>query len=76
MNNNILNTPIDYLKGLGPNRSTIIKKELNIFYFKDLINFFPNRYIDKTKYYKIKELPNISSDVQIIGKINEINENW
>jgi len=74
MNNNILNTPIDYLKGLGPNRSTIIKKELNIFYFKDLINFFPNRYIDKTKYYKIKELPNISSDVQIIGKINEINE--
>jgi ATP-dependent DNA helicase RecG len=74
MNNNILNTPIDYLKGLGPNRSTIIKKELNIFYFKDLINFFPNRYIDKTKYYKIKDLPNISSDVQIIGKINEINE--
>ena len=72
MNNNILNTPIDYLKGLGPNRSTIIKKELNIFYFKDLINFFPNRYIDKTKYYKIKDLPNISSDVQIIGKINEI----
>ena len=74
MNNNILNTPIDYLKGLGPNRSTIIKKELNIFYFKDLINFFPKRYIDKTKYYKIKDLPNISSDVQIIGKINEINE--
>ncbi|MCH1547647.1 MAG: ATP-dependent DNA helicase RecG [Flavobacteriaceae bacterium] len=70
----MLNTPIDYLKGLGPNRSTIIKKELNIFYFKDLINFFPNRYIDKTKYYKIKDLPNISSDVQIIGKINEINE--
>ena len=74
MNSNLLNTPIDYLKGLGANRSEIIKKELKIFNYKDLMNLFPNRYIDKSKYYKIKELPNFSCDVQIIGEISNIIE--
>ena len=74
MNSNLLNTPIDYLKGLGVNRSDLIKKELKIFNYKDLVNLFPNRYIDKSKYYKIKDLPKFSCDVQIIGEISEINE--
>ncbi len=74
MNQNLLNTPIDYLKGLGVNRSEILKKELKIFNYKDLINLFPKRYIDKSKYYKIKDLPNFSCDVQIIGKISNISE--
>jgi ATP-dependent DNA helicase RecG len=74
MNSNLLNTPIDYLKGLGANRSEIIKKELNIFDYKDLVNFFPKRYLDKSKYYKIKDLPNFTCDVQIIGEISNISE--
>lgn len=74
MNYNLLNTPIDYLKGLGVNRSDLIKKELKIFNYKDLVNLFPNRYIDKSKYYKIKDLPKFSCDVQIIGEISEISE--
>ena len=74
MNSNLLNTPIDYLKGLGLNRSDLIKKELKIFNYKDLVNLFPNRYIDKSKYYKIKDLPKFSCDVQIIGEISEISE--
>jgi ATP-dependent DNA helicase RecG len=74
MNSNLLNTPIDYLKGLGANRSEIIKKELKIFDYKGLVNLFPNRYIDKSKYYKIKELPNFSCDVQIIGEISNLSE--
>lgn len=74
MNYNLLNTPIDYLKGLGINRSDLIKKELKIFNYKDLVNLFPNRYIDKSKYYKIKDLPKFSCDVQIIGEISEISE--
>ena len=74
MNSNLLNTPIDYLKGLGINRSDLIKKELKIFNYKDLVNLFPNRYIDKSKYYKIKDLPKFSCDVQIIGEISEISE--
>jgi ATP-dependent DNA helicase RecG len=43
MNHNLLNTPIDYLKGLGVNRSEILKKELKIFNYKDLINLFPKQ---------------------------------
>ena len=70
MQNSILDTPIEYLKGVGPHRGDILKKELQIFTFKDLLNFYPNRYLDRTKYYKINELTyHLTSEVQIVGKI-------
>jgi ATP-dependent DNA helicase RecG len=69
MNANYLQTPVTYLKGVGPNRSEILKSELGIVTCQDLINLFPNRYIDKTRYYKINELQRGNADVQIIGKI-------
>ena len=69
MNNNILQTPITYLKGVGPNRSQLFQSELGIGTYQDLLNFFPNRYLDKTKYYKISELERNNADVQIVGKI-------
>ena len=43
MNPNFLQTPIEYLKGVGPNRADLLKKELGIFTFQDLLNLFPNR---------------------------------
>ncbi|TRO65366.1 ATP-dependent DNA helicase RecG [Christiangramia sabulilitoris] len=66
---NLLQTPIEYLKGVGPNRAEVLKKELNIRSYRDLINFFPNRYIDKTGFYKINQLQQNTSEVQIVGKI-------
>jgi ATP-dependent DNA helicase RecG len=72
MSNNLLETPIEYLKGVGPNRGTLLRKELGIFKYGDLVNFFPNRYIDRTRYYKINELQNNIAEVQIIGKIINI----
>lgn len=66
----ILHTPIEYLKGVGPHKGDLLKKELQIFTFQDLLNFYPYKYLDRTKYYTIKELsPSIASEVQIIGKI-------
>ncbi|HQE35158.1 MAG TPA: ATP-dependent DNA helicase RecG, partial [Flavobacterium alvei] len=62
-------TPIEYLKGVGPNRGTLLRKELGIHKYGHLLNFFPNRYIDRTRYYKINELQNNIAEVQIIGKI-------
>ena len=56
MNPSILQTPIDYLKGVGPNRADLLRTELGVQTYQDLINLFPNRYIDKTRYYKINEL--------------------
>ncbi|RKR13202.1 ATP-dependent DNA helicase RecG [Maribacter vaceletii] len=69
MNANYLQTPIAYLKGVGPNRANSLQSELGISCFQDLLNLFPNRYIDKTKYYKIRELQRSSADVQVVGKI-------
>ena len=69
---NLLLTPIEYLKGVGPNRGELLRKELGIYKYQDLVNFFPNRYIDRTRYYKINELQNNSAEVQIIGKIINI----
>ena len=67
--NNLLLTPIEYLKGVGPSRGELLRKELGIHKYADLINFYPNRYIDRTRYYKINELQNNVAEVQIIGKI-------
>jgi ATP-dependent DNA helicase RecG len=66
---NLLETPIEYLKGVGPQRGDLLRKELSIHKYSDLLNLFPNRYIDRTRYYKINELQNNNSEVQIIGKI-------
>ncbi|MCG9973205.1 ATP-dependent DNA helicase RecG [Christiangramia crocea] len=72
MMQNLLQTPIEYLKGVGPNRAELLKKELNIATYRDLVNFFPNRYIDKTGFYKISQLQRNSSEVQVVGKIVHI----
>ena len=69
MQQNLLETQIEYLKGVGPNRGTLLRKELGIHKYGHLLNFFPNRYIDRTRYYKINELQNNIAEVQIIGKI-------
>lgn len=69
MNANLLQTPIVYLKGVGPNRAEILQSELGIQTYQDLLNLFPNRYLDKTQYYKINQLQRSNSDVQIVGKV-------
>ena len=72
MNGSKLQTPIDYLKGVGPNRAALLRSELGIHTYQDLLNLFPNRYIDKTQYYTIIQLQPTSADVQIIGKITHL----
>ncbi len=72
MNTHFLQTPIEYLKGVGPNRADLLKKELGIHTFQDLMHLFPNRYLDRTKYYNIAELQKTNAEVQIIGKITHI----
>jgi len=72
MNPNFLQTPIAYLKGVGPNRADVLKTELGIETFKDLLHLFPNRYLDRTSYYKINQLQPSGADVQVVGKIVHI----
>ena len=72
MNPNFLQTPIDYLKGVGPNRADLLRSELGIHTYQDLIHLFPNRYLDRTRYYTIKELERNNAEVQLKGKITSL----
>lgn len=68
----LLQTAIEYLKGVGPNRGALLRKELGIHTYADLVNFYPNRYIDRTRHYKVNELRDNPAEVQLIGKIIHI----
>tara|TARA_R110002072_G_scaffold302097_2_gene483825 strand:- start:4356 stop:6446 length:2091 start_codon:yes stop_codon:yes gene_type:complete len=67
--NNFLITPIEYLKGVGPQKTELMKKELHIFNFKDLLEYYPFRYIDRSKFNKISELTSLNAPAQIKGRI-------
>ena len=69
MQSGVLHTPLAYLKGVGPNRAEALKTELGLETFEDLLQLYPNRYLDKTQYYKINELKDSGAEVQIVGKI-------
>ncbi|WP_341841276.1 ATP-dependent DNA helicase RecG [Chitinophaga caseinilytica] len=68
----ILNNPIEYLKGVGPQRGELLRKEINIHTFRDLLEYFPFRYIDRTRIDKIRELSGMEEFVQIRGRITHM----
>jgi ATP-dependent DNA helicase RecG len=72
--NEFLHTPIEFLKGVGPQRAELIKKELGIFTFYQLLEHFPFRYVDRSHYNLIAELPECDGHVQIRGRITDIND--
>jgi len=67
-----LNNPVYYLRGISNVRASLLSAELGLTRLNDLLHFFPYRYIDRTKFYKINELINNNSDIQIIGRIVEL----
>ncbi len=74
MAGNILKNPIEYLKGVGPERAKTLQSELGIFRYEDLLQYFPFRHIDRSKYFKINEILPTSAEIQIIGKIKSVQE--
>lgn len=74
MSNSFLSTSIEYLKGVGPKRAELMKKELQIFTFEHLINHFPFRYIDRSKVHKISEVNSTEVHIQLKGKITRVSE--
>jgi len=66
---NILSTPIEYLKGVGPKRGDILRKEAHLFTFGDLIHYFPFRYIDKSSYNLVRDVAHHEGAVQLKGQI-------
>ncbi|MCH7535512.1 MAG: ATP-dependent DNA helicase RecG, partial [Bacteroidetes bacterium] len=72
MPKSILDTPIEFLKGVGPRKSELLKKEFRIFTFADLVTHYPFRYVDRSTFYKISEVKSDAAYVQIIGQITSI----
>lgn len=68
----ILDSPIEYLKGVGPKRGELLRKELQIHTFRDLLFQFPFRYVDKTRFHKIRELEEDSGAVLLRGILRRL----
>ena len=66
---NILSSPVEYLTGITAQRGDLLRKELNIFSFKDLLEYYPFRHIDKTKIDKIASLSHSTEYAQVAGKL-------
>jgi ATP-dependent DNA helicase RecG len=64
-----LEQDIKFLPGVGPQRAELLKKELKIFTFNDLLYYFPYKYIDRTKFYRISEINGNMAYIQLKGQI-------
>ncbi|MFN8115483.1 MAG: ATP-dependent DNA helicase RecG [Bacteroidia bacterium] len=72
MTTSFLDTPISYLKGIGPQRAEVLQKELFVFTYKDLITHYPFRYVDRAQFHSIREVTEDSVYYQLRGHIIEI----
>lgn len=68
----LLQSPIEYLKGVGPLRADMLKKELNLYTFGDLLHHFPHRHIDKTQVTPIGQITPDFDFVQVRGVLQGI----
>jgi len=66
---NFLQQDIQFLPGVGPAKGDLLRKEINVNTFEDLIYHFPYRYVDKSKFYQVREIHPDLPYIQIKGKI-------
>jgi ATP-dependent DNA helicase RecG len=65
-------TAIEYLKGVGPQRGELLKKELGVYTYWDMIQHYPFRYVDRTRFYKVNEINQDMPYIQLKGRIRKI----
>jgi ATP-dependent DNA helicase RecG len=70
----ILNTSIEFLKGVGPKRAEHLRSELGIYTYRDLLNHFPFRYVDRSRLNTINQISNGLNDVQLLVVVKNIQE--
>ena len=71
MTSQVFQTPVAYLKGVGSSRADLLKKELQIVTFEDLLNHFPYKYIDRTRFYKIRDIQPDLPYVQVLARLTK-----
>lgn len=70
----LLQTKIEYLKGVGPKRAELLNKELAIFTFQDLLDYFPFRYIDRSQIHKVRDICDDTVYYQLVGTVSNLKE--
>ncbi len=65
----LANLNIMYLQGVGPKRAALLKEELRVFSYEDLIYYFPYKYIDRSRIYSIREIDPSMQHIQLKGKV-------
>lgn len=71
-NISFLDSPIEYLKGIGPQRAEALQKELGIFTYRDLLTHYPFRYVDRTQFQSVREVTEDSAYYQLRGMIESM----
>ncbi len=74
MARDILLTPIEYLKGVGPQRGKLLKEEAGIHTFSDLLDHFPFRYVDRSVFHRTRDLHEDLTFAQIKGTLGPVEE--
>ncbi len=69
-----LSQDIVYLAGVGPKRAELLKKELNLHTLRDLLYYFPYKYVDRSKFYSVSEVNPDLPYIQIVGHITRLVE--
>lgn len=67
-----LDKPLEYLKGVGPARAELLRNELGMHTWRDLLYHFPLRYIDRTRFHRIADLHEQSGQVQLKGILRQL----
>ncbi len=68
----LLQTRIEYLKGVGPKRAELLDKELGIHTFEELLDYFPFRYIDRSRIHKVSQICDDSVYYQLVGTVSNM----
>ena len=68
----VLETPIEFLKGVGPQRAELLRSEFNIAVYGDLLQHFPFRYVDRSRFHTVKELTEEMPQAQLRGVLGPL----
>ena len=74
MSSEILQNSLEYLKGVGPERFKLLRSELSLQTYNDLLYYFPFRYVDKSQIYSVNQVSASQAEIQLKGKITSLQE--
>ncbi|MEI6060208.1 MAG: DEAD/DEAH box helicase, partial [Bacteroidota bacterium] len=72
MSNDLLNTPIEYLKGVGPKRGELLRKDAGVSTYFDMLTYYPFRHVDRSRFLPIGEINSENAYLQIRGKVVDV----